>query len=345
MASTAFLATTRRGVLAALAMFAATMAIAPAQDLSAVEAAAKAEGKLTLYTSSVDAETQEIVKLFEARYPFIKVEWLRLTSTTLFTRFVAESEAKTDHADVLYSGSSQLYQQRPQLFHKLTPELVPNSVKLVIPAKNPNYAVGEVLPHIVAYNTQSVTADDIRKHLGSWKDLADPRWRGQIAMVDPKISTNMVSWLMLMRETYGEEWVKGFSANQFRVVTGGPSGAQQVAAGAFQMVVPSVINHSTDIRAQGAPIALHSPEGPTHGLEMAMGLPLTAPHPNAARLYVNWKLGLEAAALLCKFGATPNVPPPPGVACPPISHRHVGSNDMITPEQQKETLTAYGIKP
>ena len=38
-------------------------------------------------------------------------------------------------------------------------------------------------------------------------------------------------------------------------------------------------------------------------------------------------------------------PPPPGVACPPISPRHVGSNDMITPEQQKETLTAYGIKP
>lgn len=317
----------------------------PPLDGPALEAAAKAEGKLTLYTSSVDAETQEIVRSFEARYPGIKVQWLRFPSTTLFTRFAGESEQKTYHADVLYSGSSQLYQLRPELFQKLTPELVPNIAKVIVPAKNPNYVVGEVLPHIVAYNSTTVSAADISGHLKSWKDLADPRWKGKIAMVDPKISTNMVSWLMLMRQTYGDDWVKGFTANQFKVVTGGPSGAQQVAAGAFQMVVPSVINHSTDIRAQGAPVTLYSPEGPTHGLEMAMGLPLTAPHPNAARLYVNWKLGHDAAVLLCKMGGVPNVPAPTELPCPTMSPRHVGSNDMITPEQQKDVLTAYGIKP
>lgn len=318
---------------------------ARSQDLKDIEAAAKAEGRLTLYTSSVDAETQEIVKTFEARYPFIKVEFLRLTSTTLFTRFVGETNAKTYQADVLYSGSSQLYQQQPELFKTLTPELVPNIAKVIVPAKNKNYAVGEVLPHIVAYNTQSVSQADVSQHLKSWKDLADPRWRGKIAMVDPKISTNMVSWMMLMRETYGDEWVKGFTANQFKVVNGGPSGAQQVAAGAFELVVPSVINHSTDIRAQGAPIALLSPEGPTHGLEMAMGLPVNAPHPNAARLYANWKLGQDAAVLLCKIGGVPNVPPPSGIPCPTMSPRHVGSNDMITPEQQKDVFAAYGLKP
>lgn len=316
-----------------------------AQDLSAIEAAAKVEGKLTLYTSSVDAETQEIVKTFEARYPFIKVEFLRLTSTTLFTRFMGETASKTYIADVLYSGSSQLYQQQPELFKPLTPELVPNIAKVKVPAKNPNYAVGEVLPHIIAYNTQSVSQADVGAHLKSWKDLADPRWKGKIAMVDPKISTNMVSWMMLMRETYGDEWVKGFTANQFKVVNGGPSGAQQVAAGAFELVVPSVINHSTDIRAQGAPVALLSPEGPTHGLEMAMGLPVNAPHPNAARLYANWKLGQEAAVLLCKIGGVPNVPAPEGIPCPTMSPRHVGSNDMITPEQQKDVFAAYGLKP
>jgi iron(III) transport system substrate-binding protein len=222
---------------------------------------------------------------------------------------------------------------------------VPNIAKIIVPAKNSHYVVGEILPHIVAYNSDTVPAVDVKEHLKSWKDLADPRWRGKIAMVDPKISTNMVSWLMLMRATYGEDWVKAFTANQFRVVTGGPSGVQQVAAGSFQLVIPSVANHSADIRAQGAPIALLSPDGPTHGLEMGMGLPLTAPHPNAARLYVNWKLGQDAALLLCKIGGAPNFPPPAGVPCPTISPRHVGSNDMITPEQQKDVLTAYGMKP
>ena len=119
----------------------------------------------------------------------------------------------------------------------------------------------------------------------------------------------------------------------------------RIAEGAGAVAVMALERVPADIRAQGAPIGMLSPDGPTHGLEMAMGLPLTAPHPNAARLYVNWKLGHDASLLLCKIGGIPNGPAPAGVPCPTMSPSHVGSNDMITPEQQRDVLTAYGIKP
>jgi iron(III) transport system substrate-binding protein len=310
-----------------------------------VIAAARAEGKLTIYTSAVDAEMQEIAVRFEKAYPGIKMEWLRFPSTTLFARFVGELDAKVYTADVLFSGSTQLYQQRPELFEPLTLAQVPNVKALLVSAKNTGYAIAEIVPHAISYNTALVSKAEIAAHLKTWADLTDPRWKGKIALVDPKISTNVVSWLLSMRATYGDDWVKGVITNQFKVVGTGTSGAQQVAAGAFHIVVPTVQSHSTDVRAQGAPLAVYTPEGPSHGLEQGIAIAARAPHPNAARLYVNWKLGQEAARLVCKNLGVPNVPPPTDAQCPALSTQHVGSNDTLTPEQQREIMIQLGLKP
>lgn len=325
-----------------LALIHTGQAGAQTTDMAALVAAAKAEGKLTLYTSSVDVETQELAKEFEKAYPGIKVEWLRLPSTTLFARFSGEVDSNVNNVDVLYSASSQLYQLKPQLFQKLTPALVPNLAGLQVKAKNDSYAVAEIVPHLVTYNSALVSKADLAK-LKSWKDLTDPRWKGKIALTDPKTTTNVVSWLILMRDTYGVDWIKTFSG-QYKIVNSAVPGVQQAAAGAFQIVVPTVVNHSTDVRAQGAPLEVLRPEGPAHALEVAIALPLKPPHPNAARLYVNWKLGQAGAALVCKGGAVPTIAVPAGTPCAKLSPNHVGSNDLVTPEQTREILGQLGIK-
>lgn len=332
-------------LFAAFAFSFAAPAAAEAELSAEVIAAAKAEGRLTIYTSAVDAEMQEVARQFEQAYPGIKLEWLRFPSTTLFARFVGELDAKVYTADVLFSGSTQLYQQQPDLFQTLTPEFVPNVKALRVPAKNNSYAVADIVPHAVSYNTGLVSKADIAAHLKTWAGLADPYWKGKIALVDPKISTNVVSWLINMRDSYGDAWVKGFIANRFKVVGTGTSGTQQVAAGAFQLVVPTVQSHSADVRAQGAPLAVYTPEGPSHGLEQGIAIPDKAPHPNAARLYVNWKLGQEGARLICKNLGVPNVTPPPGTPCLELSPQHVGSNDILTVEQQREVMAQFGLKP
>lgn len=328
---------------------AASLGLVPAHAQSElpadVIAAAKAEGKVTIYTSAVDAEMQEIAGVFEKAYPGVKLEWLRFPSTTLFARFVGELDAKVYTADVLFSGSTQLYQQKPELFQPLTTTFTPNAKSILVPAKNANYAVAEIVPHAVTFNNATVSKAEIDKYLKTWEGLADPYWKGKIALVDPKISTNVVSWLLNMRDTYGDAWMQGFIKNQFKVVGTGTSGTQQVAAGAFQLVVPTVQSHSTDIRGQGAPLTVYTPEGPSHGLEQGLAVAAKAPHPNAARLYVNWKLGQDSARLICKNLGVPNVPAPADAKCPPLSSKHVGSNDMLTAEQQKVIMEQLGLKP
>lgn len=322
-----------------------TPAMAQTELPAEVVAAAKAEGKLTIYTSAVDAEMQEVAGVFEKAYPGIKLEWLRFPSTTLFARFVGELDSKVHTADVLFSGSTQLYQQRPELFQPLTPAVVPNVTALLVRANNPGYVIGDIVPHAVTFNNATVSKADIDAHLKTWEGLADPFWKGKIALVDPKISTNVVSWLLNMRATYGDAWMQGVIRNQFKVVGTGTSGTQQVAAGAFQLVVPTVQAHSADVRAQGAPLTVYTPEGPSHALEQGLAIAAKAPHPNAARVYVNWKLGQDGARLVCKNLGVPSVAPPAGVACQALSPRHVGSNDLLTGEQQREIMEKLGLKP
>ena len=64
-------------------------------------AGAKAEGKVVWYTSLAGSSYKEIAKGFETKYPGIKVETYRGTSTDIMTRISAEAQAKQILADVL----------------------------------------------------------------------------------------------------------------------------------------------------------------------------------------------------------------------------------------------------
>lgn len=309
-----------------------------------IEAAAKKEGQLIIYTSSVDADMQKLVAAFEKSYPEIRVEWIRQPSTTVFNRFVGEVEAGVVQADLLYTASTALYQERPELFRPLTPAMLPNAGSdAPVKAKNDIYVIDAVSPHTITYSTLTVTPADL-EHLKSWKDLTDPRWKGKIALVDPKISTNITSWLMVMRDTYGPEWVKAFGQNGIQVVGTGTAGAQQAVAGAYQVVVPTTLSHSAQLRAQKAPVAVFQPEGPAHGLENGMAVPVKSNHPNAALLWANWKFSRDAQNVVCSLGQVP-VMPVDDPNCPKLSPNHVGSNDTISPETQRELIELVGLRP
>jgi ABC-type Fe3+ transport system substrate-binding protein len=95
-----------------------------------------------------------------------------------------------------YTASTALYQERPELFRPLTPAMLPNmGTEVPVRAKNAAYVIDAVAPHAISYSTRTVSPQDLTE-LRSWRDLTKARWRGKIAMVDPKISTNITSWLL-----------------------------------------------------------------------------------------------------------------------------------------------------
>lgn len=339
----------RRNFVAATA--ALLLALAPATgqpqtpNLEKLEAAANAEGQLNLYSSLPPLNTQRFVASFEKKYPKIKVSFITLISGTMFSRYTAEVESGVKQADLMLSGSSALYQQRPELFSPLTTKNVPGLAKFPanVRARNESYMVVTVTPHFITYNTKLVPPADLKSHLKSWKDLTDPFWRGKIALVDPMSTTNVMSWLRTLRIAYGDDWVRDLAKNNPRYVDGGSSGVQQVAAGAYFLATPTSAGHSTAIRAKGAPLALAEIEGPAHGIESSVAMPKQPLHPNAALLYANWVVTPDAQGTNCPD----QVPLYRGLGggCVDLSKEHIGSLDVIPDADQKQLMMLLGRRP
>src|SRR5215813_8296267 len=94
---------TRRHVLAGAAALALPALPQPAAAQTVDIAAAKREGKVTLYTSAPIAAAQKVANAFQQKYG-ITVELFRSGGTQVLRRFMLEQEAGHAGADVLVSS-------------------------------------------------------------------------------------------------------------------------------------------------------------------------------------------------------------------------------------------------
>jgi iron(III) transport system substrate-binding protein len=318
-------------------------AYAQQSDMTAIQAKARQEGRLVIYTSSTSPEMQIITKAFAEEYPDIKVNFIRLTSAVAFNRYLAEVTSGVPQVDILYTASTALYDQRPELFMKLTDQSVPNLLRhRTLSALNDSHVISAVTPHTITYSTAAVTPEDLKTHLKEWRQLTDPRWKNQIGFGDPRLSTNALSWVNTMRNAYGDDWVRAFGKNGIKIFESGTTAVQQVIAGAFQVFTPTNYSQSAALVAQKAPVAVVQPAGPVHVQAQALAIPVRAPHPNAALAFIDWELSDKGQATLCLLHQIPVVDTDaPGCAKMPADT--IPSNDSLPAKTRQELLELLGL--
>jgi iron(III) transport system substrate-binding protein len=151
----------------------------------------------------------------------------------------------------------------------------------------------------VSVNTQYVRAED----LVSWKVLLDPRYRGKISADDPTIpgtGFNIAQYLLRM---LGDDYVKQlYQDQQVRISREYRDMADSMARGIQPISLGIAFEYLERLKTDGFPIEVvlkDSPEAP--GMTSAgagLGVILSgAPHPNAARLLVNWMAMREGQVL------------------------------------------------
>lgn len=315
--------------------------------MAELEAAATAEGSLMIYTSNHDADMQARVAAFEARYPGIRVEYVRQPSSQVFTRFISEREAGVTLSDLLATGSTSLYQEEPELFLALNEENLPvlSDQDLMVEAENNHYQVFVNDLQLVTYSTSAVGDEDLAANLAEWGDLSDPFWKGNIALVDPRNSNNQMSFLLYMRDIYGDDWFADFMANEPELVGTASAASQQVAAGAFNVLIPTIPTQSAAIRGQGAPVGLYLPAGLNHVTASGAAVPVNAPHPNAGLLFLNWMLTEEAQVIGCQTGGLPNIDFE-STDCPNrLPEEYSLAREVIPAEEATEVLRLIGLQP
>ena len=143
----------------------------------------------------------------------------------------------------------------------------------------------------VAVNTTLVPPDQEPK---TYKDLLDPKWKGKLAMDDPRGSGPGGTILSGMEVLYGIDEVdsKLAAQNIFFATQAGPL-LEALTRGEYAVFLSS--NH-TDVIAQrkaGAPIKQIKPSDGVGITPINQALIKNAPHPNAAKLWIEWSLSEE----------------------------------------------------
>ncbi|HJE61830.1 MAG TPA: extracellular solute-binding protein [Nocardiopsis listeri] len=264
-------------------------------DFDALVEAAQEEGTLTVYSTETEEHLVAVINAFEEEYG-IPVEYVRLASSAVVQRFAGEKDSGVVAADVIQLTDTTMVQDNEDWFRPFDEELLPALAEYDEEYRHDHHAAGAIYASGVQYNTDLVSPEEVPE---SWEDLLDPKWEGQILMVDPQASPTPVALLELLRETYGDDFLERLGEQNPEVVDSAGPGGQQVAAGAFAFNFPTAGGaHTQPLIDEGAPVDFTLMSPATLGTNEVV-LPEGSPNPNAGALFANFRLSLEGHKAVC----------------------------------------------
>jgi len=278
-----------------LLLLLAPAAFAQQPDQALVEKA-KAEGKVSFYANITAVEP--IMNAFTKKYG-VKAEYTRISSPKFVATAITEHAAGKLMADVLQSPIP--------ILDMLKEKNILASYRSPMAGNYPEWARKDDKITIfgieyvaLIYNKEQVKAADAPT---SYEGITDPKWRGKIVMANPATHATTIAWLVGLREHVfksDDAWmkfVKGLAANKPMFVSSfGPTPAP-IESGEKQIGVsmPKYI-----ITKAPAPLDWARVSQPMLGTPRGISLASSAPHPNAAKLFMDYWLSKEAQEMLAK---------------------------------------------
>lgn len=277
-------------IACSLTLSATFPALLQAGEFDANLAGAQKEGELITWAVGEIPFQTMVVDRFKKKYPFMKkVDAVRLPSEKLRTRLITEAQTgKGSNVDVVgLSGFELLYLGEKGFF---APYRSPETSAIADGFKDTGglWASYYVNTMVTAYNTRQVAAKDVPQR---WDDLLDPKWKGNIAFFEEEYEW-FANFLKVVGREKGLDFMRRFARQDLQYRGGHTQMVQLLAAGEFPIMAVAFAPRVSVVRASGAPIdwaALN----PVFSIPVGMSVYKAAPHPNAAKLYVDFMLSKE----------------------------------------------------
>jgi iron(III) transport system substrate-binding protein len=311
---------------------------APAtQDWAAIEAAAKAEGKVLVYANS--SRIEKAAALWQEKYPDITVEGYDLGGDEAVVKVREEQKAGAYVGDVYFAGGG------PDVFGELYPKgylvpFVPDDLLSALPeeARNP-FPVSRYGVRTLGYNTE-LNPDGCP--ITNWWQLTEPALKGKVYIEDPLTDASTMGILTTIashadelaaayKELYGSDpvldadtpdagwlWVKKFAQNSPVPEPGGDEVVQAFATPGMTEAGVGFTSYSKYRDTLTGELVFDACRGvkPVMGVQTQAYLAIMnqAPHPNAAKLFINFILneGFEPWNVIGDYSARTDVAAPEG---------------------------------
>jgi ABC-type Fe3+ transport system substrate-binding protein len=329
----------------AAAIFSSALALlAPAaaqgEDWSKVVAAAQQEGKVVVYNSALGAPYYlAVVKAFEKKYA-IKVETLDLRASELSERIRSEQSAGRFIGDLEQHSTATIERQIREIGSVQPHGAIPNAKNL-----RENFAATEMIvpAWVQAYgilvNTNLVKPADEPK---SWHDLLDPKWRGKILSDDTRALGGGNTMASVTYLKYGEAFERQLADQNLVFSRDLRADARRTARGEYPIYIPQMFAFASDLK--GLPVKVIVPEDGAPYVPINNAMLKNAPHPNAARVFMNHFLEIDSQLAYANAWMVPVVE---GVIerADPDAQRLVSTKLMgATPWERQQELMELAVK-
>lgn len=278
-------------------------------------AAANKEGKLVLWGPPGTNVRAAYAEGFQKSYPGIQVDYMGASGSKQGARMLAERRAGIYSVDILTQGTTTMLQTLlpqnvldPILPALILPEVtnpknwLQNKLEYSDEENKYNLVFASYVKTPIAVNPKLVNLKEIR----SYWDLLNPKWSGKIAMKDPTISgpglATATFWYA--EPALGPEFVRKFFGAQ-KIVRSDDDRQllEWLVQGRYAIIIAPSEFTATGLKAKGLPVDLVGAEHFKEGSYLTAGngsvaLINRAPHPNAAKVFLNWLLTREGQTLM-----------------------------------------------
>ena len=275
-----------------------------------VLAAAKKEGRVVVLGPPGAGARKALADGFQKSFPGIEVEYSGATGPQQAARLLSERKAGQYLADA-YVGSTTVTLETLRPAGALDPIGPGLILPDVIDAKKwlqgrldfsdddgkYNLVFSTNVKPPAAINPKITRKEEVN----SYWDFLNPRWSGKIAMKDPTIpgpgSVGVIFWYST--PGLGKEFIRKFFTQQKLTLTRDDRLLiEWIARGEHLIGLAHSDVIATGLIAKGLPIEPMSAEQFKEGSYLTAGFGSVAsmnraPHPNAARVYINWLLSKE----------------------------------------------------
>jgi iron(III) transport system substrate-binding protein len=258
---------------------------------------AKKEGKMVFYTSVETEFARALTSGFEAKYPFIKTDIYRSTHAKILSRLNVERKTGTYYADAVSVGEFETYHMQKMGF--IVPYKSPSAAAYPEGFKDPDGYWADLYDNLIvtAYNTSRVKREELPKR---YEDLLHSRWKGRMVF-DENEDRWFANMLYVMGEKRGMELMQGLAQQQIAIRGGRSMVTQLLGAGEYDLQIVAYWYKPYLMKKQGAPVDWLSLEPALVALH-PISIVNRAPHPDAAKLFIDFVLSEEGQKLFVQRG-------------------------------------------
>jgi len=259
---------------------------------------AKQEGNLIVYSVWDVEHLKVITDAFMKRYPGIKATYWQGRNPEIVTRALTEFQGGQASWDVVLSDNA------PPVIRAAGAIMNYDTVQRdVLYLHDPTMPTVSLQVQALAYNTKKMKPADLPK---SWEDVANPKYKGIVALDDPLRAGPLSSMLSGLKTEWKDDnrynnFVKGLKALNVPVHQSTSAMFRLVISGEYSICMPALLHDVFEEIHKGTPVNYNKAVAPVVFPRQA-GIYVKAPDPNASKLFAEWLISEEGQKAIDSVG-------------------------------------------